>query len=84
VLAVKMIESPIANKIGLQRNQSVSNHPDFKGKDPKSFWGPNMEKLTQVPCEEMLQTYSRLIKMLNKFLFQNMLIDEPSLWIITE
>jgi hypothetical protein len=57
VLAVKMIESPIANKIGLQRNTSVSNHPDFKGKAPKDFWGPNMEKLTQVPCSEMLVTY---------------------------
>jgi hypothetical protein len=57
VLAVKMIESPIANKIGLQRNTSVSNHPDFKGKAPKDFWGPNMEKLTQVPCSEMLVNY---------------------------
>lgn len=81
VLAVKMIESPIANKIGLQQSQCVSNHPDFKGKDPAAFWGPNMEKLTQVPCAEMLQTYSKLIKMLNKFLFQNLLTQEPSLWI---
>lgn len=78
-LAVRMIESKVAEKLGLVPTKQVCKKPS--GPEPTSFWSEEFEKITLIRRTNILDIYSKLLVLLNKYLFSNKLLEDPDLWI---
>jgi Cyclin, C-terminal domain len=78
-LAVRMIESKVGSKVGLVAVKQVCKKPPSA--DPLSFWSDQMQQVTLIQRIELQEVYSKLLKLLNKYLFRNVLFEDPDLWI---
>jgi hypothetical protein len=78
-LALKISQIPFAVQIGLKQTCPVRKNAN---QGPLGDWTPEIELLTHLNAKlDIAPVYRMLLKRINKTLFKNKLVEEPSLWL---